>query len=174
MIYGFVRQSGGQVRIYSELGKGTTMCLYFPRYLGDADGETVATAEPVESGFGETVLVVDDDATVRLLIVEVLTEHRYRLIEAGDGVSALRVLEARQQRIDLLVTDVGLPGGMNGRQLADAARQLRPELKILFITGYAENAVVGNGHLDPGMAVLAKPFAMSSFANKVREILEER
>jgi CheY-like chemotaxis protein len=173
MIYGFVRQSGGQVRIYSEIGKGTTMCLYFPRYIGEADGDVVATVELVESGFGETVLVVDDDTTVRLLIAEVLTENHYALLEAGDGLSALRVLESKQ-RIDLMVTDVGLPGGMNGRQLADAARQLRPELRILFITGYAENAVVGNGHLEPGMAVLAKPFAMSSFANKVREILEER
>ena len=173
MIYGFVRQSGGQVRIYSEVGKGTTMCLYFPRWLGDAEAEDTASIEPVESGFGETVLVVDDDATVRMLIAEVLTENHYRLLDAVDGPSALRVLEARQ-RIDLMVTDVGLPGGMNGRQLADAARQMRPELRILFITGYAENAVVGNGHLEPGMAVLAKPFAMSSFANKVREILEER
>lgn len=173
MIYGFVRQSGGQVRVYSEIGKGTTMCLYFPRHIGEADGEPVAVSEPVESGFGETVLVVDDDTTVRLLIAEVLRENHYTLLEAGDGVSALKVLESKQ-RIDLMVTDVGLPGGMNGRQLADAARQLRPEIRILFITGYAENAVVGNGHLEPGMAVLAKPFAMSSFANKVREILEER
>ena len=174
MIYGFVRQSGGQVRVYSEIGKGTTMCLYFPRWMGEADAATETAAEPVESGFGETVLVVDDDSTVRMLITEVLGENHYRLLEAGDGPSAMKVLEARQQRIDLMVTDVGLPGGMNGRQLADAARLLRPELRILFITGYAENAVVGNGHLEPGMAVLAKPFAMSSFANKVREILEER
>ena len=128
----------------------------------------------VESSFGETVLVVDDDATVRTLIAGVLTENHYRLLDAADGPSALKVLEARQRRIDLMVTDVGLPGCMNGRQLADAARQLRPELRILFITGYAENAVVGNGHLEPGMAVLAEPFAMSSLANKVREILEQR
>jgi CheY-like chemotaxis protein len=162
------------VRIYSEVGKGTTMCLYFPRYLGEADAEDAMAAEPVESGFGETVLVVDDDATVRMLIAEVLRESHYHLLEAVDGPSALKLLEARPQRIDLMVTDVGLPGGMNGRQLADAARQMRPDLRVLFITGYAENAVVGNGHLDPGMAVLAKPFAMSSFANKVREILEDR
>jgi len=174
MIYGFVRQSGGQVRIYSELGKGTTMCLYFPRWLGEADSDAAVTVEPVESGFGETLLVVDDDATVRMLIAEVLTEYHYRLIEASDGPSALRMLQIENQRIDLMVTDVGLPGGINGRQLADAARQLRPELKILFITGYAENAAIGNGHLEPGMAILTKPFAMSSFANKVREILEER
>ena len=129
MIYGFVRQSGGQVRIYSEVGKGTTMCLYFPRWHGRGRARTRDAAEPVESGFGETVLVVDDDATVRMLIAEVLTENHYRLLEAGDGPSALKILEARQQRIDLMVTDVGLPGGMNGRQLADAARQMRPELK---------------------------------------------
>jgi CheY-like chemotaxis protein len=173
MIYGFVRQSGGQVRVYSEIGKGTTMCLYFPRWLGDADEAGEAIAEPVESGFGETVLVVDDEATVRMLIAEVLTENHYRLLEAGDGPAAMKIIEGRR-RIDLMVTDVGLPGGMNGRQLADAARQLRPELRILFITGYAENAAIGNGHLEPGMAILAKPFAMSSLANKVREILEER
>ena len=173
MIYGFVRQSGGQVRVYSEIGKGTTMCLYFPRWLGEADEAGEPAAEPVESGFGETVLVVDDDATVRMLIAEVLTENHYRLLEAGDGPAAMRILEGRR-RIDLMVTDVGLPGGMNGRQLADAARQRRPELRILFITGYAENAAIGNGHLEPGMAILAKPFAMSSLANKVREILEER
>ncbi len=172
MIYGFVRQSGGQVRVYSEVGRGTTMCLYFPRWLGEAEEPDAASIEPIESGFGETVLVVDDDATVRMLIAEVLSENRYRILEASDGPSATRILETRQ-RIDLMVTDVGLPGGLNGRQLADAARQLRPELKILFITGYAENAVVGNGHLEPGMAVLAKPFAMSSLANKVRDILED-
>ena len=95
MIYGFVRQSGGQVRIYSEIGKGTTMCLYFPRYMGEADAEDARTdAEPVESGFGETVLVVDDDATVRMLIAEVLTENHYRLLEAGDGPAAMKILEA--------------------------------------------------------------------------------
>jgi PAS domain S-box-containing protein len=167
MIYGFVRQSGGQVRIYSEVGKGTTMCLYFPGHLGEADGDDVPASEPVESGFGETVLVVDDDATVRILIAEVLSENHYSLLEAGDGPSALKVLEGKQ-RIDLMVSDDGLPGGMNGRQLADAARQLRPELRILFITGYAENAVVGNGHLEPGMAVLAKPFAMLGLDNQLR------
>ncbi|WP_421999239.1 PAS domain S-box protein [Reyranella sp.] len=173
MIYGFVRQSGGQVRVYSEVGKGTTMCLYFPRWMGDAESDIADGEEPVERGFGETVLVVDDDPTVRMLIAEVLAENHYRLLEAGDGPAALRILESRQ-RIDLMVTDVGLPGGLNGRQLADAARVLRPDLKVLFITGYAENAAIASGHLDPGMAILAKPFPMASLANKVREILEER
>jgi PAS domain S-box-containing protein len=171
MIYGFVRQSGGQVRIYSEIDKGTTMCLYFPRYVGEIVEDIATGDEHSERGFGETVLVVDDEPTVRMLLTEVLTESHYRVLEAMDGPSALRVLESKQG-IDLLITDVGLPGGMNGRQLADAARVLRTDLKVLFITGYAENAVVGNGHLDPGMEILAKPFAMSSLANKVREMLE--
>ncbi|MDN5289740.1 MAG: hybrid sensor histidine kinase/response regulator [Mucilaginibacter sp.] len=171
MIYGFVRQSGGQVRIYSEEGKGTTMCLYFPRHLGTVEDEVSEASQIMERGFGETVLVVDDEPTVRMLIAEVLSESYYRILEAGDGLAALKILETGQ-RIDLLITDVGLPGGMNGRQVADAARVLRGELKVLFITGYAENAAVGNGHLDPGMEILAKPFAMSTLANKVREMIE--
>ncbi len=171
MIYGFVRQSGGQVRVYSELGKGTTMSLYLPRHVGAAEEPSVAPEEPVESGFGETVLVVDDDATVRMLVTEVLTEHRYKILEAADGPAALRILES-PARIDLMITDVGLPGGLNGRQVADAARSLRRDLKVLFITGYAENAAIGNGHLDPGMEILTKPFAMSTLGNKVRAMLE--
>ncbi len=171
MIYGFVRQSGGQVRIYSEENKGTAMCLYFPRHLGTVEDEVSEASQIMERGFGETVLVVDDEPTVRMLITEVLSESYYRILEAGDGPAALKILETGQ-RIDLLITDVGLPGGMNGRQVADAARVLRKDLKVLFITGYAENAAVGNGHLDPGMEILAKPFAMSTLANKVREMIE--
>jgi len=171
MIYGFVRQSGGQVRVYSEIGKGTTMCLYFPRHMGQVEDETAPDSETVERGFGETVLVVDDEPTVRMLVAEVLSESYYNIIEAGDGPSALKILES-DRRIDLMITDVGLPGGMNGRQVADAARVLRKDLKVLFITGYAENAAVGNGHLDAGMEILAKPFAMSTLANKVREMIE--
>jgi PAS domain S-box-containing protein len=171
MIYGFVRQSGGQVRVYSEIGKGTTMCLYFPRHMGAVETDAPHGDEAVERGFGETVLVVDDEPTVRMLIAEVLGENFYNIVEAGDGPSALKLLQSGQ-RIDLMVTDVGLPGGMNGRQVADAARVARPHLKVLFITGYAENAAVGNGHLDAGMEILAKPFAMSTLANKVREMIE--
>jgi PAS domain S-box-containing protein len=171
MIYGFVRQSGGQVRIYSEVGRGTTMCIYFPRFVGPADEIVQIQEETVERGFGESVLVVDDDATVRMLVAEVLTEQRYHILEAADGPSAIRIVESGA-RIDLMITDVGLPGGMNGRQVADAARLLRKGLKVLFITGYAENAAIGNGHLDQGMAILTKPFAMSTLGNKVREMLE--
>ncbi|MBV8800777.1 MAG: PAS domain S-box protein [Alphaproteobacteria bacterium] len=170
MVYGFVRQSGGQVRIYTEVGKGTTMCLYLPRYFGDAGEIDAATAHEPDKGFGETVMIVDDEATVRMLVSEVLKENSYRVLEAYDAASAMKVLESGQP-VDLLITDVGLPGSMNGRQLADAARVRRPELKVLFITGFAENAAVGNGHLDPGMAILTKPFPMTTLANKVREML---
>ena len=172
MIYGFVRQSGGQARIYSEAGHGAMVCLYLPRHLGAVDS---AEALPdmsgaPQAGHGETVLVVDDEPTVRMLVVDVLEELGYAAIEAGDGASGLRVLQS-DARVDLLVTDVGLPGGMNGRQMADAARVGRPDLKVLFITGYAENAVVGNGHLERGMHVMTKPFAMEALASRIRELI---
>ena len=172
MIYGFVRQSGGQVRIYSEVGIGTTMCLYLPRHYGSAEDPDLppdfATVPRAEAG--ETVLVVDDEPTVRMLVTEVLEDLGYAAIEAADGASGLKVLQS-DVRIDLLITDVGLPGGMNGRQMADAARVLRPALKVLFITGYAENAVVGNGHLDPGMHVLTKPFGVDLLATRIRDLI---
>jgi PAS domain S-box-containing protein len=170
MIYGFVRQSGGQVRIYTELGKGTTMCLYLPRYFGSADEIEAVSAQQPDRGFGETVMIVDDEATVRMLVGEVLTENSYRILEAHDATSAMKILNSNQP-VDLLITDVGLPGNMNGRQLADAARAMRQGLKVLFITGYAENAAVGNGHLERGMEILTKPFPMTTLANKVREML---
>jgi PAS domain S-box-containing protein len=171
MIYGFARQSGGQVRIYTEVDQGTTMCLYLPRHLGQVASATSSEDAEIDRGFGETVLVVEDEASVRTLIAEVLAESHYNVVEASDATSALRVLES-DRSLDLLVTDVGLPGGMNGRQVAEAARGLRPGLKVLFITGYAENAVVGNGHLEPGMEILTKPFAMATLSNKVRRMLE--
>jgi CheY-like chemotaxis protein len=173
MIYGFARQSGGQIRIYSELGKGTTMCLYLPRHDQTAE-ESEGFALPVEdrpTGDGEVVLVIDDEPTIRMLISEILAEHGYSVVEASDGPSGMRILQSAA-RIDLLVTDVGLPNGMNGRQIADAARQTRPGLKVLFITGYAENAVVRNGHLDAGMQVIAKPFEMEVLARKIRAMVE--
>ncbi len=172
MIYGFVRQSGGQVRIYSELGKGTTMCLYLPRYTGeDETADEAAVAGGLEPGDGETVLVIDDEPTVRMLIAEVLEENGYAAIEAGDGAAGLRILES-DTRIDLLITDVGLPGGLNGRQVADAARRLRPTLKVLFITGYAENAAIGNGHLEPGMEIVTKPFVIAALGAKIRDLMD--
>ena len=174
MIYGFVRQSGGQVRIYSEVGQGTTMCLYLPRHHGAEDGvaEAAGPGAAPRPGSGETVLVVDDEPTVRMLVTEVLEELGYVALEAGDGAAGLRILHS-EARVDLLITDVGLPGGMNGRQVADAARQLRPGLRVLFITGYAENAVLNNGHLEPGMHVLTKPFPLDALAGRVKSVLTE-
>jgi PAS domain S-box-containing protein len=172
MIYGFARQSGGQVRIYSELGQGTTICLYFPREYAEEDHDR-EPARPISSlpaADGETVLVVDDEPAIRALILDVLRDLGYQALEAGDGAAGLALLK-EQPGIELLVTDVGLPKGMNGRQLADAARVGRPDLKVLFITGYAENAVIGNGQLAPGMHVLTKPFAMDALAARIRDLV---
>ncbi len=171
MIYGFAKQSGGQVRIVSRPGEGSMISIYLPRFRGEAQGETASAglAPPPDPAVGETVLVVDDEPTVRMLITEVLQELRYATIEAADGAYGLQLLQSNA-RIDLLITDIGLPGGLNGRQMADAARRTRPELRVLFITGYA-GAVVGYGQLDPGMHVLAKPFAMATLASKIRSVL---
>ena len=172
MIYGFAQQSGGQVRIYSEIGQGSTVCLYLPRHQGAAEANE-APAEPIDvarAEDGETVLIVDDEPTIRMLVAEVLEELGYRAIEAADGAAGLHVLRS-DVRIDLLVTDVGLPGGINGRQVADAARVARPELKVLFITGYAENAVLSHGHLDPGMHVMTKPFAIDALAKRIKDLI---
>ncbi len=174
MVHGFVRQSGGQVRIDSEVGDGSTICLYLPRFIGEAiSADGGVEDEPSEPGHGETVLVIDDEAIIRMLSVETLTEAGYQVHEAADGPAGLRILGS-EARIDLLVTDVGLPGGMNGRQVADAARIMRPELKVLFVTGYAENAAIGNGFLGSGMEVLTKPFALSALTSRVRDILDRR
>jgi len=172
MISGFARQSGGAVSIYSEPDKGSTVSISLPRYLGDADqpGEAQACGDAPRSLQGETVLVVDDEAAVRVLVTEVLGDLGYAPLEAEDGASGLRILNS-DARVDLLVTDVGLPGGMNGRQMADAARVQRPGLKVLFITGYAENAVLSHGHLEPGMHVLTKPFSLDELAGRIRELI---
>jgi len=171
MVYGFARQSGGQTRIYSELGQGAMVCLYLPRHHGQAESgnEPAELARAPRAGQGETVLVVDDEPTVRMLVTEVLEDLGYTAIEAADGMAGLQVLQS-DVRIDLLVTDVGLPG-MNGRQVADAARVSRPDLRVLFITGYAENAVLSHGHLDPGMHVMTKPFAIDALASRIKELI---
>jgi PAS domain S-box-containing protein len=173
MIYGFARQSHGQVRIYSEINQGTTICIYLPRYSGDALLlEEEAAIASAAAAAGETILVVDDEATIRHLIDEVLDEEGYTVIGAADGAAGLKVLQSGA-KIELLITDVGLPNGMNGRQVADAARALRPGLKVLFITGYAENAAVGNGHLEPGMELLTKPFTIQALTSKVSDMMRD-
>ena len=176
MIYGFARQSGGHVRIYSEVGRGTTVKIYLPRHAGGKPRQVDGAEAPRElprAEAGETVLVVDDEPTVRMLVGDTLAELGYQAIEAADATSGLKVLES-DVKIDLLISDIGLPGGMNGKQMADKARLRRPDLKILFITGYAENAAVANGHLEPGMQVMSKPFPMDKLAARIRSIIEER
>ncbi|WP_288486501.1 response regulator [uncultured Novosphingobium sp.] len=169
MVYGFARQSGGHVRIYSEVGQGTTVKLFLTRSLG---GEALVAAMPspeTPRGSGETVMVVEDDPSVRMIVTELLSEVGYGVLEATDADTAIPILQSNQ-RIDLLVSDVGLPG-MNGRQLAEVARQSRPDLKILFITGYAQNAAVRAGFLADGMDMMTKPFAVDALATKIRDIL---
>ncbi len=175
MVYGFVKQSEGHVRIYSEIGVGTTFKIYLPRHRGQSatpDGDAApAQAGALRAEAGETVLVVDDEATVRMLVTETLKDLGYAAIEAHDGPSGLAILQS-DARIDLLITDVGLPG-LNGRQLADAARVKRPHLKILFMTGYAHNAAIGNGAaLGAGMEIMTKPFALDDLAKKIRDMIE--
>ncbi|WP_235935695.1 ATP-binding protein [Devosia aurantiaca] len=175
MVYGFAGQSGGAVNIRSKVGEGTVICLYLPRHQGQSltnDADNAASEAILPEG-KETVLVVDDEPLVRMVVVEALEDLGYSILEAGDGASALKVLES-DAVIDLLVTDVGLPGGMNGRQVAAAAREVRPGLKVLFITGYAENAVLNHDHLEPGMQVLPKPFQMHALAQRVQELLALR
>jgi signal transduction histidine kinase/ActR/RegA family two-component response regulator len=173
MIYGFVQQSGGQVRIDSEADRGTSVRIYLPRHLGEvAEHNTTETAvgHP-RSEQGGMVLVVDDELTVRMLVIDILEDLGYTAIEAGDSAAGLTILQSDVQ-IDLLVTDVGLPGGMNGRQMVDAALVSRPGLKVLFMTGYAENAVLGDRHLSPGMSVLTKPFPVDAMASRIRAMIE--
>ncbi len=173
MVYGFARQSNGHVRIYSEVGQGTMVCLYLPRHLGQEDvEETSAPVGVSRRGAGKTVLVVDDEPTVRMLVVDALSERGHACLEAPDGATGLKVLQS-EARVDLLITDVGLPGGLNGRQVADAARALRSDLKVLFITGYAENAVLNHGHIEHGMEVLTKPFAIGDLTARIDRMLSE-
>ena len=174
MIHGFVNQSGGHVRIHSSVGQGTTVTVFLPRH---ATAEAAPAAVEAEAGdlhadSGETVLVIDDEALIRMLVTDALEEVGYRTMEAGDGPEGLKILRS-DARIDLLITDVGLPNGMNGRQVADAARELRPGLKVMFVTGYAENAVLSHGHLDPGMQVVTKPFDIGALTKRVQEFIRD-
>lgn len=172
MIHGFVHQSGGEVSVHSRQGSGTTVSIYLPRYLGDIEQINATTLqESAPAPVGGTVLVIDDEPHLRMLMSEVLREQGYTVLEAPDGPTGLRLLQT-QPTLDLLITDVGLPGGMNGRQVADAARVLKPELKVLFVTGYAESAAVGNGQLEDGMAVIIKPFTMAHLTRHAKEMVE--
>lgn len=173
MIYGFTRQSGGYAKIQSEVGKGTTVKLYLPRYHGEHESSqepdrTPLTLQPAARE--EVVLVVEDEQVVRDLVVDLLSEMGYRSLQAVDGPSGLAILLS-DVRIDLLISDVGLPG-FNGRQLADAACAHRQDLKVLFITGYAHDAAVSNDLLAPGMQMITKPFALETLAERIRDMIE--
>ena len=172
MIYGFVRQSEGHMRIYSEVGHGTVVKLYFPRSKGVAETHAQEAQEEPASGEGQTVLVVEDDTAVRILVVGLLTDLGYRVHEATNGFDALDIIGSSP--IDLLFTDVVLPEGMNGRELASAAQKLKPGLKILFTSGYTENGIVHHGRLDEGVQLLAKPYKKRDLARKLRALFGER
>lgn len=173
MVYGFVKQSGGHVKIYTEEGHGTTVKIYLPRLMSEdaTDDEAMVTQGLEVSRHRETILVVEDDDDVRAYTVECLRELGYRVIEAHDGPSALRLLERQESRLDLLFTDVVMPG-MSGRELADAARERQPGLKVLYTSGYTRNAIVHGGRLDPGVELIAKPFTYQALAQKVRDMLD--
>jgi CheY-like chemotaxis protein len=171
MVYGFVKQSGGHVTIYSEEGQGTTVKLYFPRIAGDAAGETQSDERAAPRGSaGEVILLVEDNEEVRAYSAMVLSELGYGVLQAGEADGALAIL-ATDQRVDLLFTDVVLPS-RSGRALADAAVQLRPGLKVLFTTGYSRNAIVHHGRLDAGVQLITKPFTFDQLATRVRDLLD--
>jgi PAS domain S-box-containing protein len=171
-VYGFVKQSGGHVKIYSELDHGTTVKLYLPRLL--SDDTTIGEAEPVveapRSTGNQTILAVEDDDDVRAHSTGILRELGYTVVEAASATAALEALR-KHPEVVLLFTDIGLPGGTNGRQLADAARTLRPDLKVLFTTGYARNAIIHEGRLEQGVQLITKPFTYAALASKLSEVL---
>jgi CheY-like chemotaxis protein len=171
MVYGFVTQSGGHIEISSEPGIGTTVRIYLPRALTDAPSEEASPVLPTAPAGKETILVVEDDADVREYVVNVLELLGYSVIEAGDGPSALALLDANNVDVDLMFTDVVLPGGMSGKDVADAAQKDRPDLKVLFTSGYSEDVIVHHGRLDEGVDLLPKPYTQKHLAQRIRQAL---
>jgi CheY-like chemotaxis protein len=171
-VYGFVRQSSGHVRIYSEIGEGTTVKIYLPRYIGDAEAARIDNdaGEAVRAIGTESILVVEDDDALRAYTTEILRELGYFVVEATSGAAALESLA--KHPVDLLFTDVVMPGGINGRQLADEAQRRWPGLKVLFTTGYTRNAIVHHGRLDPGIHLVGKPFSFQQLAARIRARLD--
>jgi PAS domain S-box-containing protein len=172
-VYGFIKQSRGHVKIYSEIGEGTTIKLYLPRAHGVSPEADDDVAQPVAGSKDETILVVEDDPDVRAYSCDTLAELGYTVVAAENGAAGLRLLAATPN-VHILFSDIGLPGGMNGRQLSEEARKLRPDLKVLFTTGYARNAIVHDGRLDPGVELITKPFSQATLAEKLRNILDAK
>jgi CheY-like chemotaxis protein len=171
MVYGFVKQTGGHIKIYSEEGQGTTIKLYLPPSLGEAEKRDTTLASEIEGG-SEAILVVEDDALVRTYVVTQLTSLGYDVTTTASGAEALDVIKSGKH-IDVLFTDVIMPG-MNGRQLADAVKQLRPSIGVLYTSGYSENAIVHHGRLDPGVLLLAKPYRKADLARMIRKAVGDR
>jgi signal transduction histidine kinase len=174
-VYGFVRQSTGHVAIYSEVGEGTTVKIYLPRYHGEEDvaEESRRSTSDRQSLGAETILVVEDDEALRLYTVEILSDLGYSVLEAASAAAALEII-GRGPDIDLLFTDIVMPGGMNGRQLGDEAMRQKPKLKVLFTTGYTANAIVHHGRLDPDVELISKPFTYETLGRKIRTILDTK
>jgi CheY-like chemotaxis protein len=171
-VYGFIKQSGGHCTIYSEPGEGTTVKLYLPRHVGAAEPVTAPLASVAGASGGETILLVEDDDDVRAFAVDLLRGLGYRVLAAATGSEALPLLDQHPE-VQLLFTDVALPGGMTGRQLADEAERRHPGLKVLYTTGYARNAIVHQGRLDPGVELIVKPFTSAALAGRVRKLLDD-
>ena len=170
-VYGFVKQSGGHVKIYSEIGEGTTIRIYLPRAHVAASAVGDSETPLLLSRGNETILVVEDEADVRSYLVETLSDLNYEVHAASDGASALALFNSGSVRVDLLLTDIVMPG-MNGRQLADEMRERKSGLKVLFMTGYSRNAIVHQGRLDPGVSLLQKPLTQALLAAKIRDVLD--
>jgi CheY-like chemotaxis protein len=172
-VYGFVKQSGGHVKIYSEPGHGTTIKIYLPRLLREVHISEVEPSRVAHKSLGESILVIEDDADVRAYIVEVLRDLSYQVHEARDATTALDLAERLDGRIDLLLSDVVLPG-LNGRELVRQMHRRWPELKVLYMTGYSRNAIVHQGRLDPGVEVIQKPITQADLADRIRDVLDNR
>jgi CheY-like chemotaxis protein len=173
-VYGFVKQSGGHIKIYSEVEQGTTVKIYLPRFFGIGDDEQPVDGELLGQGEGgETILIVEDDDGLRGYLTDVVRSLGYGVAAVSTGKAALDLLTQTKARIDLMLTDVVMPG-MNGRELAESAAKLRPNLKVLYMTGYSQNAVTHHGRLDSHLDVLQKPITQSELATRIRDALDKR
>jgi CheY-like chemotaxis protein len=172
-VYGFVKQSGGHVNIYSELGEGTTVRIYLPRRSSHVADEEIAPPQAISNASGECVLLVEDDDDVREYLTQTLRGSGFNVIAAANGEKALEAMDSHKDKIHLLLTDVVMPG-MNGRKVAEAGAIIRPDMKVLFMTGYSRNAIVHHGRLDAGVELVQKPVTGDHLATKIRSMLDQK